>query len=74
MPARCDHTATGHGFSYRCDLPAGHEGLHAQHDRLRGPHGSTVAQVTNWGDDGLAPHATAGRLPQRRTNAPPASV
>lgn len=51
--SRCEHSASGNGFVFVCDLPAGHKGLHAQRTQLRdGP------STTNWGDDGLAPHAT----------------
>lgn len=53
----CGHEATGNGFDYVCDLPAGHSGLHRQRLQLR-----DSVSITNWGDDGLAPHATAGRL------------
>jgi len=49
----CAHMATGNGFVYRCDLPAGHTGMHRQRTQLRGS-----VSTTNWGDDGLAPHAT----------------
>lgn len=61
---QCGHTATGHGFGYICDLPSGHQGLHRQRLELR-----DGVSITNWGDDGLAPHATkypeAGSLRQR---------
>lgn len=50
---KCGHSATGNDFAYTCDLRAGHKGLHAQTDELR-----DGKQTTNWGDDGLAPHAT----------------
>jgi hypothetical protein len=53
----CGHTTEGNGFTFRCDLSEGHRGLHAQRTKLR-----DHIETTNWGDDGLAWHATRGRL------------
>ena len=57
----CGHEADGNGFDYKCDLPEGHKGLHAERVKLRGAGQTEYTQTTNWGDDGLAPHATRGR-------------
>jgi hypothetical protein len=57
LGAECGHTADGNGFTYVCDMPVGHTGMHRQRTQL---HGSV--STTNWGDDGLAPHAT--RFPE----------
>jgi hypothetical protein len=50
---RCGHVALGNGFEYVCTLKEGHAGLHEQRLQLE-----RNISVTNWGDDGLAPHAT----------------
>lgn len=55
-PVACGHTARGAcGEVFTCTLTEGHKGLHAERVRLR-----DGVSVTNWGDDGLAPHATRG--------------
>lgn len=57
MSEPCGHTTSGNGFTYTCDLAAGHKGLHREKVMLRdGP------SVTNWGSDGLAPWATKDRF------------
>lgn len=54
---RCGHVAIGGSGDFVCDLPRGHRGYHAQRTKLRGASG-LYTSTTNWGDDGLAPHAT----------------
>jgi hypothetical protein len=55
----CGHIASGNGFVFVCDLPKNHPTLHRQHTQLR-----DRIEVTDWGDDGLAPHATTDRRAQ----------
>ena len=60
LETRCGHTAAGNGFTYSCDLPIGHKGWHEKRTKLRSskpPYGPMV-EYTNWGDDGLAMHAS----------------
>ena len=61
MKAMCGHEAR----EFRCDRRDGHKGLHAQHDRLR----DGYVSVTNWGDDGKAPHATSDAKRLREQSA-----
>jgi hypothetical protein len=57
-PNKCGHTARGFsGEAFTCDLPNTHHGLHAQRDHVR-----DRVEVTTWGDDGLASHATSDLL------------
>jgi hypothetical protein len=57
---RCGHTVTANGFVFICDLPKSHPTrLHEQRLQLR-----DHVSITNWGDDGLAPHATTDRRAQ----------
>ena len=61
MTAACGHTASGSAGVYRCDLPEGHKGWHEQSVKLRAtspPFDRTMTERTNWGDDGLAVHAS----------------
>lgn len=52
----CGHTARGFsGETFTCDRRDGHDGLHAEHVRLR----DGYVSETEWGSDGLAPHATS---------------
>ena len=57
---KCNHSTYGNGFYFTCDRAKNHKGLHRQRTPLR----DTVS-ITNWGDDGLAPHAT--RYPENGT-------
>jgi len=50
---KCGHSTHGNGFHYECDKPVGHRGWHGQTTKLY--EGSST---TNWGDDGLAIHAS----------------
>ena len=60
---RCGHSAYGNGVLFVCDKPKGHGGLHEQKHRLR-----DRVERTNWGDDGLAAHAT--KYPDARKGVP----
>jgi len=58
----CGHSARGASGNFVCDLPKGHDGLHAQRTKLRRSDGDgTYTSTTNWGDDGNGAHATKGR-------------
>jgi hypothetical protein len=58
----CGHMCRGgDGVVRSCDLKAGHTGLHGKTIVLRGSMSGTYRSTTNWGDDGLAWHATRGR-------------
>lgn len=51
----CGHQATGYdGGMFVCYLRAGHDGWHEETHRLR----DGSVERTNWGDDGLAIHAS----------------
>lgn len=60
---RCGHTTDGNGFVWTCGRPAGHKGSHGASVRLR-----DGVSTTNWGDDGLALHAT--KYPENGTYRP----
>ena len=50
----CGHVAESGNGTFTCFLPVGHAGWHEESVRFRD--GST--ERTNWGDDGLAMHAS----------------
>jgi hypothetical protein len=50
----CGHTTTNGEWVFVCGLPQGHPRLHEQRVALR-----DGFSITNWGDDGKAPHATS---------------
>jgi hypothetical protein len=57
---KCGHSTSGNGFYFTCDRAKNHQGLHKQRLQLR-----DSVSITDWGDDGLAPHAT--RYPENNT-------
>jgi len=57
----CGHVAGSSNGVFVCGLPRGHRGWHEQAVRLRSSRApySEYVERTNWGDDGLAVHASA---------------
>jgi hypothetical protein len=63
---KCGHTAHGGNGPFTCDLSEGHRGWHAQRVTLRRSNGpGTYTETTNWGDDGLAIHASRDEARRR---------
>lgn len=60
---KCGHTTSSGNGTFVCNRPKGHTGWHEQAVTLRGESGPYTSR-TNWGSDGLAPHASADRFKQ----------
>jgi hypothetical protein len=52
----CGHTTSNGGWTFTCNRPHGHAGLHRETVKLR-----DGTSRTDWGDDGKATWATADK-------------
>ena len=61
----CGHACNSANGNWKCCLPAGHAGWHEEAFRLR----DGTVERTNWGDDGLAVHASKDDARRRKGQA-----